>query len=328
MGMPRLISIHTPEEAARFPGPQLPAFDVESIARHGVDEHLILLDDDGAPIARASLWWKDVPVLPKQRLGVVGHYASRGAEPAAAILAGACQRLREHGCTLAVGPMDGNTWRRYRWLTERGSEAPFLLEPDNPNDWPGQWEAAGFGSLASYFSALNTDLAYEDAQVGRAGERLHREGVRIRTLNPERFEDELRLIYGLSIGSFGSNYLYTPLPEEAFLAQYLAVRERTRPELVLLAELEGQPVGFVFCIPDWLRGPATDTVIVKTLAVLPGRRSAGLGTWLLARAQMVARELGYRRVIHALMHESNNSLNLSARYAKIFRRYTLYSHAL
>jgi L-amino acid N-acyltransferase YncA len=326
--MPRVLSIHSSEDIARFPAPGLPAFDPASIAGHGVDEHLLLLGDDAVPAARVSLWWKSVPSLEGQRLGVIGHYAAESPEAAGAILQNACARLRQMGCTLAVGPMDGNTWRRYRWITERGSERPFLMEPDNPDDWPTHWTAAGFASLASYFSALNSDLTFEDAQVARAGDRLHRAGIRIRALRIESFEEDLRQIYAVSIRSFTDNFLYTPLAEDAFLAQYLAVRERIRPELVLLAELNGQSVGYVFSIPDWLRGPGTDTAIVKTVAVVPGRQVAGLGTWLVARAQIVARELGYQRVIHALMHESNNSLNLSARYARPFRRYTLYSRAL
>jgi L-amino acid N-acyltransferase YncA len=71
-----------------------------------------------------------------------------------------------------------------------------------------------------------------------------------------------------------------------------------------------------------------DTVIVKTVAVLPGRRLAGLGNVLVARCQQAARALGFRRAIHALMHESNNSRNLSAHYAKPFRRYTIFARDL
>jgi hypothetical protein len=33
-------------------------------------------------------------------------------------------------------------------------------------------------------------------------------------------------------------------------------------------------------------------------------------------------------VIHALMHESNNSLNLSGHYARPFRRYALFARDL
>jgi hypothetical protein len=55
---------------------------------------------------------------------------------------------------------------------------------------------------------------------------------------------------------------------------------------------------------------------------------AGLGNVLVARCQQAARALGFRRAIHALMHESNNSRNLSAHYAKPFRRYTIFARDL
>jgi GNAT superfamily N-acetyltransferase len=300
----------------------------EDIQRDGAEAHLVAHAGDDAVVARASLWWSATPPLDGKKLGAIGHFTAMGEEAARVILDAACQRLTAEGCAVAVGPMDGNTWRRYRWLTERGEEAVFLMEPDNPDEWPGHWQDAGFAPLATYFSALNDNLAFEDAQVARAGERLRRAGVTVRPLDPARFDEELRRIYAVSLRAFPSNYLYTPLPEAAFLTQYQSVRDRIRPELVLLAELHGEAVGYVFAIPDWLRGPATDTAIIKTVAVVPGRVVAGLGTWLVALAQIAARELGFRRVIHALMHESNNSLNLSARYARRMRRYTLYSRTL
>jgi GNAT superfamily N-acetyltransferase len=104
-----------------------------------------------------------------------------------------------------------------------------------------------------------------------------------------------------------------------------------RPELVLLAEHAGRPVGYVFVVPDLLaaqRGEPVTTVIVKTLAVLPGRAYAGLGAVLLAEVHAAARRLGFRRAMHALMHETNTSRNLSAHYAATIRRYALFLRRL
>jgi L-amino acid N-acyltransferase YncA len=216
-------------------------------------------------------------------------------------------------------------------LTERGAEPTFFLEPDNPDDWPGFFQDAGFAPLATYFSALNPDLSVEDERIPRTLERLQRGGVQLRPLDPEHFVEELRRIYEVSRVSFQSNFLYTPIAEAEFLAQYEPVRAHLRPELVILAERAGQPVGFVFGVPDLAqakRGQAVDTVVVKTVAVLPGRTYAGLGNVLVALCQQRARALEFRRAIHALMHETNNSLNLSGHYARPFRRYTLYSRAL
>lgn len=115
------------------------------------------------------------------------------------------------------------------------------------------------------------------------------------------------------------------------MGQYRAIRTRVNPELVLVAEEAGRPVGYVFATPDFAqaqRGEIMSTVIVKTLAVLPGRAWAGLGALLLGEVHAAAHQLGFKRAIHALMHETNTSRNLSAHYAKTIRRYTLFSKRL
>ncbi|MGB8356212.1 MAG: GNAT family N-acetyltransferase [Chthoniobacteraceae bacterium] len=313
---------------AQHPG--LPPFDPGLLATHGCDAHVCVVRDD-AVVARGSLWWKDAPRLVGQLPGVVGHFAAVDASGALELLDAACMELARRGCTLAVGPMDGNTWRRYRLLTERGDEKPFFMEPDNPGEWPAFFEKAQFTPLASYFSALNQDLSVEDPRLPRTMERLDRAGITLRTLRTDDFTGELGRIYAISRESFQNNFLYTPISEEAFIAQYEPIRAHINPGLVIIADCGNGPIGYVFAIPNLAqaaRGEAVDTVVLKTVAVLPGRMNAGLGGVLVARCQQAARSLGYSRVIHALMHESNSSLNLSGHYATPFRRYTLYSRPL
>jgi GNAT superfamily N-acetyltransferase len=281
--------------------------------------------------AQVSLWWNHVPALPDERIGVIGGFNATSAIAAAKVLARAEQELRSHGCSLAVGPMDGNTWRHYRFVTDAGSEPPFFLEPANPPEWPAWWRIAGYAPLAEYHSTMVDDLAQRDTRLSGVAVRMAKAGVIIRALDKTRFEDELKRIYEVSAVSFRENYLYTPQTEEAFIAQYRPIQTRAIPELILLAEHEGKPVGYVFAIPDYAqaqRGEPATTVIVKTLAVLPGRSYAGLGALLLADVHEAARQLGFARAIHALMHETNRSRNLSAHYSHTIRRYTLFAKRL
>ncbi len=306
--------------------PALPSFDPAALSRHGADAHW-LVTDEGEAVARASLWWRNVPALDGERLGVIGHYAARDGRSAALLLSRLLQRLTEQGCTLAVGPMDGNTWRAYRFVTDTGSEPPFFMEPENPPAYPQHFLDAGFSPMAQYTSALVHDLSGRDPRIPRATARLQANGVSWRPLATERFEDELKAIFRLSVRSFTRNFLYTPISEAEFLAQYRVIAPYVKPELTLMAEHGGELLGYLFGIPDLnqaRRGEAIDTFIVKTVAVLPGRRSAGLGSVLVAEGQRIAREQGYRRAIHALMHGSNQSQNISAHYARTMRRYTLF----
>ncbi len=316
----------------RWPAhPALPPFNAAAqCPAHGADAHLVVVRDE-IVVARCSLWWTMTPPLPGETPGLIGHFAAADEIAALELLQAAGDQLRRFGCTRAVGPMDGNTWRRYRLLTERGAEPTFFLEPDNPDAWPQWFAAARFSQLATYFSGLNDDLSVTDPRLPRTWARLEAAGVRLRPLNPLDFVAELQRIYTVSAVSFQENFLYTPIGAAEFVAQYEAIRPHVRPELVLLAEREGEPVGFVFGIPDLAqaqRGQTVDTVVLKTVAVLPGRAQAGLGNVLVARCQEAARALGFRRVIHALMHESNNSLNLSGHNAKPFRRYALFARDL
>jgi GNAT superfamily N-acetyltransferase len=326
--------------------PGVTLLDEAAWRRHGADLHLVIIDDEGRVGARCSCWWSERPPLEQERVGVIGHYAAAATEDAASgggalaarLLREACARLAAEGCTLAVGPMDGNTWRSYRLVTERGPEPPFFLEPDTPPAWTAQFTDAGFAPLATYTSALARDLTRRDERLAALAARLQRGGVSIRPLDRTRAEEELRRIHALSLVSFRDNVLYTPLDEAEFLEQNQRLLPFVRPELVLLAERPGsapeQPrdlVGFLFAVPDVLqqrRAQAIDTVIIKTVAVRPGLTNAGLGSLLVAEVQQRAAALGYTRAIHALMHEQNVSRNISRRYAETIRRYTLFAKRL
>lgn len=328
----RIQKIRAAEDlSAHLDAPLYADFDPMMIERHHADEHWLLLDAQGRPGARCSLWWSRVPAMERERLGLIGHFAADDETSALRLLEAGLAELARRGCTLAVGPMDGNTWHSYRFVTDAGTRPPFLMEPQNPPEYPGYFTKSGFAPLARYQSALCADLLTRDARIPGAIKRLRAAGVHWRPLDPARFEDELKAIYRLSLECFSHNFLYTPISEPDFMAQYRAVQAYINPELTLLAEAAGELVGYLFGIPDLLqarRGEPLDTFIIKTVAVRPGRRHAGLGSVLVAESQRLAREQGYRQVIHALMHETNSSVNISGHYAETMRRYTLFQKRL
>jgi GNAT superfamily N-acetyltransferase len=299
------------------------------------DAHWVLLRGETSLAARCSLWWKKTPPYPGHSLGLIGHYAASDSHSGSQVLRHACQQLVARGCTIAVGPMDGNTWRHYRFITERGAEPAFFLEPDNPDDWPLHFTAAGFAALATYTSALDSNLTPGSSgarpRICTIAENISRMGITIRQASAAHMDVDLQRIYAVSLHSFQNNFLYTPLEESEFLAQYRKLLPFVRHEFVLLAERDSIPVGFLFGVPDALRiklGERNDTIIIKTVAVVPECASGGLGTLLVARIREIAHGLGYTRCIHALMHESNRSRNISAKTASTVRRYALFARQL
>ncbi len=298
--------------------------DRAAIDRQAPKARLLAVDHHGGPVARCSLWWNVESFAPA---GIIGHYSTVEGSAAAALLTRACEVLRSAGCTRAVGPMDGSTWGRYRMLTERGTEPPFILEPDNPDDWPTHFAAAGFTPVARYVSAIDRDIARSLATSSSAPE----SALVVRRVDLERFEQELLAIHDVVLDAFAATPFFTPISRGEFVDQFRRLRPFLRSELVHIAERNGRPEGFVFGIPDLSNGDRSgkpDTVVIKTIAVRPQAQGRRLGELLTRACYAGAMELDYTRAIHALMRTGNASHHMAGAFAAVFRRYALFGKEL
>lgn len=292
----------------------------------------VVSDPLGAPAARLSMELvRDLHGAPGVT-GLIGHYESTHAGAAALMLRRAVIDLRQRGAERILAPMNGSTWGRYRFvlppeLGEGDPEPPFLSEPVNPPEYPLDFREAGFRVAARYESAIIDDLSAPDAKREQSAERIRARGAVVRPLDLDRFDDELRALYDLSVASFAQNLYYSPIGFDEFRARYLPLRPLLDPELVRLAEdADGRLLGFVFAFPDLLtmRDGRPTRAVLKTLATAPAARGLGLGTFLSDEVRRLAHERGYASVIHALMQADNASVTISRHTARVFRRYALY----
>lgn len=291
------------------------------------DARITITGEDGEPFASAALWWKDTPIHGGKPVGTVGDFEARDAESTRQLLDTAVTHLRNNGATIAIGPMDRNTWKKHRFVIETNGRPSFLLEPENPSEYPDWWRAAGFTELSRYSSSI-IPLDGSTVVPEALKKRILSSGMALHNLDPNRFEEELRSIHSLSLKSFSNNFLYTPLPENEFIGAYTAIRFQVDPDLVKIARKNDEIVGFVFGIPD-LAASKNPALIVKTLAVDPEARAAGLGSLLVDEIHLAGFQKGYTEAIHALQHESNTSLKITGRHQGApFRRYALFSKKL
>ena len=205
------------------------------------------------------------------------------------------------------------------------------MEPDNPPEWPQQYVRHGFRVMAEYFSALNPQLDYRDDGLDAVSRRMAAAGVTMRPICGETFEADLRGILQVARTAFRHNLLYSDPDENDYLARSRRLRELVPLELSWLAEHCDRAVGFVLVLPDLcehLRWSRVDTVIVKTLAVVPDRRLRGVGPAAAGKAQQHAREQGFSAAIHALVRDVGALRRISGRYAQPMRRYTLFAKVL
>jgi len=291
------------------------------------DARVSLPDTDGTILAQADLWWKETPSHEGQRIATIGGFHAPDSASIRILLDAATAHLKSIGIKTAVGPMDQNTWKKHRFVIESNGRPSFFLEPENPAAYPAWWLEAGFTELSRYSSSI-IPLDGTSAVSPAMKDRILSSGITIENLDPSAFEAELRAIHALSLRSFSNNFLYTPLDENDFLGAYTKIRDQVDPDLVKLARRDGKLVGFVFGIPDFaaLQRSEKPALIVKTLAVDPASRAAGLGSVLVDELHQTGESKGYTEAIHALQHQTNTSLKITGRQKGTpFRRYALYS---
>jgi predicted N-acetyltransferase YhbS len=323
-------------EVQIYPGSVIPEIawsqgvpDIASISPEGEapDARVIVIGQDGTGVAHAALWWNQTPEFEGERVGAIGGFVAMDAAVTEILLKGAVGHLRSVGYRRMVGPMNGNTWRNYRFVIESTGRGPFLLEPRNPADYPDWWRAAGFSEFSRYSSSA-ISLDGEPTVPPALKQRLLRSGVVIRPLDPARYDEELSAIHDVCLRSFASNFLYTPLEKEPFLDAYRRVKARVDPDFVRVAERDGIACGFVFAIADFeaaARGEKP-ALIIKTLAVDPESRCAGLGSLLVDEVQMAGYAKGFDTAIHALQYDGNTVLRITARHhGEVIRRYALFT---
>lgn len=281
----------------------------------------------GQERARLSLWWQGTPPLKGERLGTIGALSATDPADAVALLHHGCGRLAEQGCTGVLAPMDGSTWGPYRCRLE--APLGFAGEPVPGPRWQAILAAAGFHEQSRYLSSLCADLEWRRA-APRA--RRHLAGVSLRAGEAPAAEartadllasEALALaLHRLVQRAFGAQPWFRPLPAAAFVQVLRARLGAERGPMPLLAWADGEPVGLL------LGHRAGDQLVVRTLAVLPERRFAGVGALLLEEAHGLARAAGCRTALHALMLEGGPSHALSRHYARPVAHYALMARPL
>jgi dolichol kinase len=267
------------------------------------------------PVATATLQKKGT-------VGVIGHYEASSKKAGTYLLRKAQETLATLGIQQIVGPMNGNTWNRYR-LAIDDSDLFFLGEPKNPPTYHDHFIAAGFSIAERYESRVVTNLLERKDAYLKLDARMGKLGIVTEAVNMEDFESSLKAIYEMSLSAFAENRFYEPIAFEEFCSLYQKVKPLLDPDFIQLAyDREKRLIGYAFAYPD---AYDQSRLIFKTLATDKRVRAHGLGVYLYDRIHWIAAERGMKAVVHALMHEEHNSLKLSkSMKSELLRRYALY----
>jgi len=310
-----------PAAQRTYTGLALP--DRELAAREHVSKIAAIVK--GNEVQAVAALWLDAPRSPDgAAVAFVGHFASNDAGHSKQLFDALAHEAARAGRRRILAPIDGSTWRSYRVVVESSGRDPFFLEPQTPSYWEAHLTAAGFSRAEMYASLELENLAPFAGPDAYAAE-LTAAGITVRDFDMQNFDKDLLKLHTLSLQAFVANPYYAPLPLEEFAAMYRPAVFLYEPGLALIAERNEEALGFIFAYRD---GAQKNCTVLKTIAVSPTIREAGLARHLTGRVLARAHQLGCSSAVFGLMHERNKSFSWAARHGKIFRRYALMARDL
>jgi len=268
-----------------------------------------------------------------------------------------CRWLREHGMSSVRGPTNFGDNDSPGVLIAGTEYPPAMLEAHTPAYYKDfldrygmqkhhdlyAWRAT-FEQVGNELNAVPSDIVHVADAVRKAG------NIAIRRIDMKNWDREVSTVLYLFNTTMSQIPDSVPLSEADFRRLAAQMRPFLDPELALIAEVEGNPVGFCVLIPDtnqvlarldgrlfpfkWLRIKSyireIDVVSFKLMGVLKEYQRRGIDALLYVEALAKAREMGYKWLDGSLTSELNPAINLiaSSRGAQIYKHYRLYQMEL
>ena len=255
------------------------------------------------------------------------------------------------GAAVVRGPANPSLNESAGLLVDGFDEDPCVLMPYNPADYPRWIDAAGYRKAKDLLAWQIDPAAPLGDRVTRVAQRIaQRSGVVVRTLDMARFDRELANLCEIYRTAWIDNWGFVP-PTDAEVRQLaMDFKPVIEPELVLIAEVDGRPVGCAIVMPDinqvlkrmngrllpfglWhflRRRSIVSQGRLLLLGVVPERQRTGLYPLLIVEMQKRVTRVGYQRVELSWTLEDNDAINagIEASGGRRHKTYRLYEKHL
>ena len=272
------------------------------------------------------------------RTGFFGFFeAINDHQVAEALIAAASEWLRKQGMDCIRGPVNGAPTDEVGIQIAGYDRRPSIWEGHTPPYYRGLIERLGFRKYDDYlayefwFKDINWDLCNLPPKFLRVAEKVRsRTAVKVRKIDMSQWDAEVAKVHYLYNVAFRTIPGHTDMSLEKFANMAASLRPFIDPNLVVIAEVEGQPVGFAVALMDlnealchfrsgklypwdlirlnWHMGRIR-TACGKMLGILPEYRIRGLEILLALELGRHILRKGYERVDISLLQEKNTLIN-------------------
>jgi len=236
----------------------------------------------------------------------------------------ALQFLKRHGKVLF--PFFFSTWHNYRLFVK--NDFDFFLDPPFNPYYVNFMEKFDFEEKVVYRTSKCRDMDRVIENTEKHYLKAVDEGITFRNLDKKNVDNELKLLYDLSIRGFAENKFYAPISYDEFAKLYKGAANIVDPELITFAiDENGNPAGFIFSLPDYsplffnlnlnsLMGKlkfllrkrsGVEGFLVKSVTVLPEMRNRYIYSAIIYLHMSLAKKRKYRYMIGTYYIDSNYS---------------------
>ena len=273
---------------------------------------------------------------------------------AEALFNAAADWLRAKGRTEVMGPIDYSTNYVCALLINGFEHPPMVLTSHNPPYYARLIERCGFLKAKDWYAWWFEDFAQAARRLRRIASRFSRENVVLRPVDMKNLGAESERLREIYNRAWEKNWGFVPFSEAEFDHLVAELKPLAVPDLVLVAEVSGDPAGFILALPDItaalkpINGRLTTfglpiglakllyyksrlkTARLVALGVVPEFRRHGLAEMLVLRVieeGMIKR--GFRGELSMTL-EDNQLINrfLEAIGAERYKAYRIYSRAI
>lgn len=180
-----------------------------------------------------------------------GALETEDAEVAKALISRAEDWLREQGMTKVLAPMNLSVWEEPGLLVY-GHDHPPMVMMGHQNARYQPWiEGAGYGlvkKLHTYDLDITQQFPALIQRIVSSGEKNER--IKVREVSLAHFAREVKIICDILNDAWSDNWGFVPFTEEEIAYTAKKLKPLVKPDLIRIAEYDGEPVAFMMTLPD------------------------------------------------------------------------------
>ena len=258
---------------------------------------------------------------------------------------------RSQGFEQMLGPVNFSTNYECSVLVEGFDAPPVVMMAYNPRYYPKLYEACGLAKAKDLWAYELSSAVNPPEKVVRVAEKIRqREGISVRAINLKDFDAEVRRIKEIYNSAWSRNWGFVPVTDKEFDHIAREMRPLVVPELIRVAEINGETVAFAMTLPDAnfalkaadgrLTHHGLPTGLIRmllasrkikrlrliTLGIKEGFRKRGIDAVLYLDTLKIARALGYTGGEISWTLEDNDLVNraIESMGGRRYKTYRLY----